>query len=86
MALRQLLKKILKQNFPPPDKLELRDNERIIGILTSKRFRRMDPLQRQEMIYDILAANLTKEEHRDVLMIVCLTPEEELAYSADKDE
>jgi acid stress-induced BolA-like protein IbaG/YrbA len=86
MAVARKLKQILEENFPPPDKVELRDKDRIIGILTSKRFRRMDTMQRQELIYDILAANLTKEEQRDVLMIVCLTPEEELAYAADKDE
>ncbi len=86
MAVARKLKKILEQNFPPPDKVELRDNERIIGILTSKRFRRMDPMQRQDLIYDILSTHLTKEEQRDVLMIVCLTPEEELAYAADKDD
>jgi stress-induced morphogen len=86
MAVARKLRRILKEHFPPPDKVELRDKERIIGIVTSKRFRRKDSMRRQDLIHDILSNELTKEERRQVLMIVAVTPEEELAYSVDDDQ
>ncbi len=53
MAVVRKLKKILQEHFPPPDKVELRDEDRVIGVVTSKRFRRMDTMQRQDLIYEI---------------------------------
>ena len=79
MAVARKLKKILEERFPPPDKVKLRDEDRIIGIITSKRFRRMDMMQRQDLIHDILTNSLTEKERRDVLLIVAVTPEEEIA-------
>jgi stress-induced morphogen len=84
MAVARKLKKVLEERFPPPDKVQLRDGDGIIGIVTSKRFRRMDTMQRQNLIYDLLATHLTGEERRRVLVIVCVTPEEELANAADE--
>lgn len=86
MAVVQKLKKMLEEHFPPPDKVKLRDDDRIIGIVTSKRFRRMDTMQRQELIHEFLTTHLTGEERRHVLMIVAVTPEEEIAYSDNEDE
>jgi acid stress-induced BolA-like protein IbaG/YrbA len=86
MAVVRKLKKILEENFPPPDKVQLRDDDRIIGVVTSKRFRRMDTMQRQDLIHDILTARLTGEEQRHVLMIVGVTPEEELANAESEGE
>ena len=86
MAVARKLKRILEQAFPAPDKVELRDKERIIGIITSKRFRRMDTMQRQDLIHELLSTNLTKEEQREVLIIVAVTPEEAIAYAEDKDD
>ena len=70
---------------PPPDKVDLRDKDGMIGVVTSKRFRRMDTMQRQDLIHDILTTQLSKEERRRVLLIVGVTPEEELANAGDKD-
>ena len=81
MAIAPKLKRILKERFPPPDKIKLRNGDRIIGIVTSKEFRRMDSMQRQDLIHDLLAARLTNDEQRQVLMIVAVTPEEEAANS-----
>jgi len=53
LALRKL-KRILEGSFPPPDKLDLRDEDGIIGVITSRRFRRMDTMERQNLIHDIL--------------------------------
>jgi acid stress-induced BolA-like protein IbaG/YrbA len=64
----------------------LRDNDRIIGVVTSKRFRHMDSMQRQDLIHEILASHLTEPEQRHVLMIVGVTPEEEMANAGDEDE
>jgi hypothetical protein len=81
LALRKL-KKILEQNFPAPDKVDLRDEDGVIGVITSKRFRRLDTMQRQNMIHDILASSLTGDERRHVLLLVGVTPEEELANAS----
>ena len=84
MAVVRKLKKILEERFPPPDKVSLRDDDRVIGVITSKRFRRMDTMQRQNLIHDILATHLTGEERRHVLLIVAITPEEEVANAEDE--
>ena len=86
MAVGRKLKRVLEGHFPPPDKVELRDDDRIIGVITSRRFRRMDTMQRQDLIHDILATNLTPKERRHVLLIVGVTPEEEVAYAGDGSE
>jgi hypothetical protein len=46
----------------------------------------MDTMQRQDLIHDILATNLTPKERRHVLLIVGVTPEEEVAYAGDGSE
>ena len=84
VALRKL-KQILEERFPPPDKVDLRDEDGIIGVVTSRRFRRMDTMQRQDLIHDILENHLTPEERRHVLLIVAVTPEEAIANAADED-
>ena len=63
--------------------MNLRDEDGIIGIVTAKRFRRMDTMQRQDVIHDLLEARLTPEERRQVVIIVAVTPEEEIAYAED---
>jgi stress-induced morphogen len=83
MAVVRKLKRVLKERFPPPDKIDLRDDDGIIGVVTSKDFRDMDTLQRQDLIHELLTTHLTREEQRHVLMLVALTPEEELANAAD---
>jgi hypothetical protein len=83
MAVVRKLKKILEDNFPPPDKVNLRNGDRIIGVITSKRFRRMDTMQRQNVIHDILATHLSEEERRQVLLLVGVTPEEEVANATE---
>jgi hypothetical protein len=85
LALRKL-KRILAERFPPPDRVELRDEQGIIGVVTSRRFRRMDTMQRQEILHDILATSLHPEERRQVVLLVGVTPEEELANAGDDEE
>jgi len=85
LALRKL-KRILEESFPPPDKLDLRDEDGIIGVITSRRFRRMDTMQRQNLIHDILTTNLTAEERRHVVLLIGVTPEDEIANVGADDE
>jgi hypothetical protein len=73
----------LEGEFPPPDKLDLRDEDGIIGVITSTRFRRLDSMQRQDLIHDILTSNLTASEKRHVLLLAAVTPEEEIANAED---
>jgi hypothetical protein len=84
LAVRKL-KRILEKRFPPPDKVSLRDEDGIIGVVTSRHFRRMGSMQRQDLIHDLLAAKLNPEERRDVLLIVGVTPEEEMANTPGED-
>jgi hypothetical protein len=86
MAIARKLRKILEDSFPPPDRIQLREDDGVIGIITSKRFRRMDTMQRQDLIHDILASNLTAPERQQVVIIVGVTPEEELANVEDDNE
>ncbi len=79
------LKRLLEERFPPPDKVDLRDEDGIIGVITSRRFRRMDTMRRQDLIHDILATGLHPEERRHVLVIVGVTPEEEIANAGGEE-
>jgi acid stress-induced BolA-like protein IbaG/YrbA len=81
MALTSKLRKILEQQFPLPDKVELRNGDRIVGIITSKRFRRMDGMKRQDLIDNLLVAHLNEKEKRRIAIIVGVTPEEAIANS-----
>jgi acid stress-induced BolA-like protein IbaG/YrbA len=83
MAVVRKLKKILEERFPPPDEIKLRGDDGIIGVVTSKRFRNMDPMQRQDLIHDVLQSHLSKQEQRQILIIVCVTPDEEVANVGD---
>ncbi len=78
------LKRVLEDQFPPPDKVSIRDGNGMVGIVTSRRFRRMDTMQRQDIIHEVLATRLTPQERRDVLIIVAVTPEEETAIAHDE--
>ena len=86
MGIMRKLKKILEERFPPPDKVDLRDEDGIIGVVASQRFRKLDTMQRQELIHDLLATHLNSEERRHVLLIVAVTPEEEIANARDTNE
>ena len=86
MAVVRKLKKVLEKHFPHPDKVVLRDDDGIIGIITSEKFRRLDTMQRQDLIHELLTAHLSGEERRHVLLIVGVTPEEEMANAWDEDK
>ena len=44
--------------------MDLRDEDGIIGVVTSKRFRRKDTMQRQDLIHDILSTPIPRARQR----------------------
>ncbi len=82
MEVRQKVERALKQYFSPT-LVDVEDDEGIIGIVVAERFRRMQPMDRQVEIRSALRrpeAHLSKNDLRQVLIIVPLTPEEYVAY------
>jgi hypothetical protein len=76
------LQKVLTKQFPAPATVRLEDVDGIIGVITSANFARMDTIDRQTLIGDILATNLNPEERRRIQVIVAVTPEEGTGYLA----
>jgi stress-induced morphogen len=82
MELVKKAEKLLKQAFPRPDKVKLKDEDGITGVVTSARFRGMSSLDRQELIWDALDRNLTPEERRKIVIVIAVSPEEEIAHTS----
>jgi len=83
----EIVKKVealLKEVFPPPDKIDLEDDDGngIIGSVTSERFVGMETIDRVHMIWDCLGKGLTPQERRRVVLIVAVTPFEEIAHTS----
>ena len=80
-----LVKKIrtaLSRSFKPTV-LEIEDDDGVIGVIVSDRFRQVESIDRQSLIQDALSKSLTPlsmEEMRRVLAIAPMTPEEYIAY------
>jgi hypothetical protein len=79
------LRRILRQEFPKPDKLRLRDEDGVIGHVISSRFKAMDTMDRVNLIWDLLDKELTREERKKVVIMIALTPQEERMYSTRLD-
>jgi hypothetical protein len=82
MDLLEKVKRLLIKEFPPPDKVELEDDDGIIGAVTSKQFEGLEAIDRINIIWDLLDKNLNREERRRVVTIVAVTPVEEIAHLA----
>jgi hypothetical protein len=76
------LEKVLARRFPPPATVRLEDHDGIIGVVTSVEFARMDPIDRQTLIGDLVATNLKPAERQQVQVIVGVTPDEGTGYLA----
>ena len=76
------LERVLTRRFPPPAKVDLEDNDGIIGVITSAEFARLETIDRQDLIGDVIATQLTPEERRQVQVIVGVTPDEGTGYLA----
>jgi hypothetical protein len=79
------LERVLTQRFPAPAKVELEDNDGIIGVVTSNEFARLDTIDRQDLIGDLIATHLTPEERHQVQVIVAVTPDEGTGYLAGQE-
>jgi hypothetical protein len=76
------LEKIFTGRFPPPATVELEDDDGIIGVITSAKFARLETIDRQNLIGDLIATHLTPSERRRVQVIVGVTPDEGTGYLA----
>jgi acid stress-induced BolA-like protein IbaG/YrbA len=78
MDLRQKVERALQAAFDP-DEMRLEEDEGLSGYVISQRFRGMEAIDRQRIIYDALhepSVGLGPDEMRDILAIAALTPEE----------
>jgi hypothetical protein len=78
------VRKVLTQRFPAPATVKLQDHDGIIGVITSSSFGGMETIDRQNLIGQIIATHLSKEEQRRVQVIVGVTPDEGTGYLADE--
>ena len=79
------VEKVLKKRFPPPATVKLKDHDGIIGVITSAEFESMETIDRQNLIGDIVATQLSPEERCRVLVIVGVTPDEGTGYLASEE-
>jgi hypothetical protein len=76
---------VLTERFPSPATIKLEDHDGIIGVITSPGFAEMETIDRQNLIGDIIATNLSREERRRVQVIVGVTPDEGTGYLAGEE-
>jgi hypothetical protein len=79
------LKRVLSESFPSPATIKLEDHDGIIGVITSAGFAKMETIDRQNWIGEIIATKLSQEERRRVQVIVGVTPDEGTGYLAADD-
>ena len=81
MELTEEVTSILKAVIPPPDRIELEDDDGIVGTLVSSRFEGMEMIDRINLIWDLLGDKLPREKRRRVILIVAAAPDEAIAFS-----
>ena len=88
MELRDKVKAALEGALEP-QLVDLQDDDGIIGCVVSSRFRRMEAIDRQFLIDDILkepAAGLEPAERKKVILISAFTPEEYGVHDRAKEK
>jgi stress-induced morphogen len=73
---------LLTKTFRPPDQVDVREEDGVIGVVVSRRFRNLDTIDRQSMIGNLLRKGLEPEERKRILMIVAVTPEEQIGHTS----
>jgi acid stress-induced BolA-like protein IbaG/YrbA len=84
MDVREKVEEALRHAFDP-EFIQLEDDDGISGYLVSSKFRRMEFIDRQTMIYEALRNSpirLKPGEIRRVVAIAALTPEEHVGHAA----
>jgi len=84
-SLLRKLEKVLTERFPSPATIKLEDHDGIIGVITSPGFAKMETIDRQNLIGEIIATKLSQEERRRVQVIVGVTPDEGTGYLAGEE-
>jgi hypothetical protein len=79
------LRRVLSERFPSPATIKLEDHDGIIGVITSARFAKMATIDRQNLIGEIIATNLSQEERQRVQVIVGVTSDEGTGYLPGDD-
>lgn len=77
---RRKLRRILSKRFPPPATVKLQEHKGIFGVVRSAEFVKLDVAERLDLIGELMAARLSREEREQVLIIVCVTPDEGTGY------
>jgi acid stress-induced BolA-like protein IbaG/YrbA len=78
------LKSILRKKFPTPDEVSIRTNDGVIAIVVSEQFEGRDDLDRQDLVWNLLNQELTRDERRQIAIIVTVTPREEAGHLASE--
>ncbi|MFO0966164.1 MAG: hypothetical protein U0793_11355 [Gemmataceae bacterium] len=81
-TLAKKVKSLLEEGFPPPDVVELEDNDGLLGIVVSKRFKNLDSMDRVNLMWKYLEKELTAKEARQVVLLIGMTPREKLLHSS----
>lgn len=81
-SLSRKVTRLLQKTFTPPDKVSLKNEDGILGVVISSRFRGLDSIDRVNWIWDVLEKNLSTAEVRKVVSIIAVTPEEEIAHTS----
>jgi hypothetical protein len=76
-SLKQRVTSLLRQAFPPPDRVLIRDEDGLIGRVISRRFDGLDPTDRLELIWKVLDAELSIKDQLSIVSILAITPREE---------
>ncbi len=82
MDLLKKARRLLKQAFPTPAKISLKEEDGIMGVVISSRFEGLEGVDRQKILGDVLDQNLTADERRQIVIIIAVTPEEEIAHAS----
>jgi hypothetical protein len=75
-SLQEKVSRLLRHQFGRTAKVQLKDEEGIIGTVTSGKFRDVETIDRVNMIWGALESSLSAEEQRKIAIIVPMTPEE----------
>lgn len=84
--LKNKLEAVLIKRFPAPATVKLDEHDGIIGVITSDEFARMDSLDRQNLIGDLVDTHLSQQERRRIQIIVGVTSDEGTGYLAGVGE
>jgi hypothetical protein len=71
------MRRVLREKFPPPDKIKLHNGETIYGLVISPQFAGKDFEDRYDMIWDHVNQRMTRDERKKLTVLFALTPEEQ---------